>query len=161
MAGLARSRDLAASAGPNLAIERWSGSSAEMDVKVGGKFSLWEGAIHGINRKITISQIHQDWKEKTWENYSEVIINIIPRDKGEVTEIELIHKFSQFYHILQMPERSLYNSSLVRYLLPFFRAIQKHLLYLLYERCFYFVSSFRGSVHNSALVTCSLVYSGV
>jgi activator of HSP90 ATPase len=73
-------------------IERWSGSSAEMDVKEGGRFSLWEGAILGINRKITISQIHQDWKEKTWENYSRVTIKIMPGDKGEVTKLELIHE---------------------------------------------------------------------
>jgi activator of HSP90 ATPase len=73
-------------------IERWTGSSAEMDVKEGGRFSLWEGAIYGINRKINISQIHQDWKEKTWENYSRVTINIRPGENGEVTEVELIHE---------------------------------------------------------------------
>jgi len=75
-----------------LKIERWSGSSAEMDVKEGSTFSLWEGSIHGINRKISRSQIVQDWKEKTWKDYSRVTMNLTAGDKKEITELELIHE---------------------------------------------------------------------
>ncbi len=71
-------------------IEKWTGSPAKMDVKTDGYFSLWDGSIHGINREITKNQIIQDWKERNWENYSKVTMNI--ESKGEKTEIELIHE---------------------------------------------------------------------
>jgi activator of HSP90 ATPase len=73
-------------------IENWSGSPAIMEKREGGIFSLWEGSIHGINRKITEAQIVQDWKEKSWENFSRVTMNLIPAEDGKVTELELIHE---------------------------------------------------------------------
>lgn len=73
-------------------IEKWSGSPAEMDLKTESHFSLWGGSIHGINRKLTRTQIIQDWKENKWENFSQVTMNLKAEDHGTLTRLELIHE---------------------------------------------------------------------
>ena len=70
-------------------IEKWSGQPAEMDIKPGGKFSLWGGSIHGINKEISKNKITQDWQEKNWEKSSKVTFNI--REENDTTYLELIH----------------------------------------------------------------------
>ena len=77
-------------------IEQWSGSPAQMNVEQDGIFSLWEGQIHGINKKISKSQIVQDWKEEKWDHYSTVIFNLSGDER--TTKVELIHE--------EIPEKS-------------------------------------------------------
>ena len=72
-------------------IERWTGSVAFFDPTPGGKFSLWDDTINGKNIFIDEEQIVQDWKEETWEKYSQVTINLIAVDEN-VTDLELVHE---------------------------------------------------------------------
>jgi uncharacterized protein YndB with AHSA1/START domain len=71
-------------------IEQWSGESAEMDIRPGGEFSLWNGDIHGKNHLVTPSQIVQEWKEAAWDHFSKVTFNI--SEKNGVTTLEMIHE---------------------------------------------------------------------
>lgn len=71
-------------------IEKWTGSVAFMDARVGGKFSLWDDTINGRNIIIEPNRIVQDWKEETWEKYSRVTMNL--RETTTGTELELIHE---------------------------------------------------------------------
>ncbi len=71
-------------------ITTWSGSKALMECHNGGKFSLWEGAIYGVNRTISESQIVQDWKESSWEHYSTVTINL--KIANGDTILDLVHQ---------------------------------------------------------------------
>ncbi len=71
-------------------IKKWSGSEAEMDLKPGGEFSLWDGSIIGINRSISKTQLVQDWKEENWGRHSRVTFNI--SEKEGITLLELIHE---------------------------------------------------------------------
>lgn len=70
-------------------IEKWSGQPAEMDIKPGGKFSLWGRSIHGINKEVSKNKITQDWQEKNWKIPSKVTFNI--REENGTTYLELIH----------------------------------------------------------------------
>jgi uncharacterized protein YndB with AHSA1/START domain len=43
-------------------IDQWGAGSAEMDATEGGKFSLWDGEISGVNTKIVPSKLlEEDW----------------------------------------------------------------------------------------------------
>ena len=62
-----------------------------MDDKVGTKFTLWGGDIHGTNTKVVNNKLlEQDWYSGNWEKPSQVIFKLIP-NKG-ATKLELIHK---------------------------------------------------------------------
>jgi len=68
----------------------WSGDDVINENKEGGTFSLWGGSIHGVNTKLSPSQILQDWKEESWETYSKVAFNI--SSEGVATRLELVHE---------------------------------------------------------------------
>jgi len=71
-------------------ITEWSGADAIMDASQGGRFSLWGGTIIGVNTKITVEQILQDWKESKWDTHSKVTFNL--NATGKSTELELVHE---------------------------------------------------------------------
>ncbi len=73
-----------------LNILQWSGDEAVMNLNDGGRFSLWGGSIHGENLEVSGSKIVQKWKEKSWDNYSRVVFNLIERNSK--TTLELIHE---------------------------------------------------------------------
>ena len=54
-------------------IERWGGGPAKMDENVGTEFSLWDGEIWGVNKKVVKNKLLvQEWWSETdkWENPS-------------------------------------------------------------------------------------------
>lgn len=55
-------------------VSQWSGAPAKMCEEVGTVFSLWGGSIEGFNLKVTSNSLSQNWKEKSWKNYSNVSI---------------------------------------------------------------------------------------
>ena len=71
-------------------MEQWSGSSVVMELKEGGTFELWEGSIHGVNRKLTEDCIVQDWKEESWEQFSLVTFRLF--ETNNTTQLELVHE---------------------------------------------------------------------
>ena len=72
-----------------LYIKQWSGDEAVMDPRSGGLFSLWSGSIHGENSEVSADRIVQKWKEKDWDNYSEVVF--ILNEKNGVTHLRMVH----------------------------------------------------------------------
>ncbi len=72
-------------------IEKWGGGPAHMDSKVGTKFKLWGGDIHGTNLEVSENKkLVQDWFGGDWEKPSKVIFNL--KASGGKTEVELIHE---------------------------------------------------------------------
>lgn len=70
-------------------IEEWSGASAKMESNAGGEFSLWDGAIHGINEEVSKIRIVQLWKEANWDVYSHCVFTL--KEQGQSTELWLLH----------------------------------------------------------------------
>lgn len=72
-------------------IENWSGQAAEFQNKLGGKFELWDGSVHGINVEIVEpTRLVQDWKEVQWKEYSRVTFTITPGP--DETTLEVVHE---------------------------------------------------------------------
>ena len=71
-------------------MEQWSGSAVVMELKEGGTFELWDGTIHGFNRKLTESCIIQDWKEESWKEFSQVTFRLFETNRS--TQLELVHE---------------------------------------------------------------------
>ncbi|MEX0616326.1 MAG: SRPBCC domain-containing protein [Candidatus Woykebacteria bacterium] len=72
-------------------IEKWSGSSAKMDGKVGTKFELWGGDIWGINTEVVESKkLVQDWFGGDWREPSKVTFVLTSDPDG--TRVDLIHE---------------------------------------------------------------------
>jgi uncharacterized protein YndB with AHSA1/START domain len=71
-------------------IQLWSGEAAEMSTVAGSEFSLWEGAISGINLGfVEGKKITQQWYFGEQEEDSIVTIKL--HDHGKGTSIELQH----------------------------------------------------------------------
>lgn len=71
-------------------IEKWGGGPAKMNDKVGTKFSLWGGDIHGENLEVLENKkLVQDWFGGKWEKPSKVTF-ILKEVEGR-TELELQH----------------------------------------------------------------------
>ena len=71
-------------------MEQWSGSTVVMELKDGGTFELWDGTIHGFNRKLTENCIIQDWKEESWKEFSQVTFRLFETNRS--TQLELVHE---------------------------------------------------------------------
>ena len=72
-------------------IDKWGGGPANMNDKVGTKFTLWGGDIYGKNIKITPnSELVQEWFGGEWEKPSKVIFTL--KEKGDKTEINLLQE---------------------------------------------------------------------
>ena len=71
-------------------MEQWSGSIVVMELKEGGTFELWDGSIHGFNRKLTENCIIQDWKEESWKEFSQVTFRLFETNRS--TQLELVHE---------------------------------------------------------------------
>lgn len=69
-------------------IEQWSGSEAIMENFEGGSFSLWGGSILGINKEISENEIHQLWKESTWNDYSNVEFHLGEEEGQTILKLE-------------------------------------------------------------------------
>lgn len=72
-------------------MEQWGAGPAEFDDKVGGKFSLWGGDIHGTNTKVVpIKLLVQDWYEDSVSDLCyKVSFSLI--DNNGVTTVKLTH----------------------------------------------------------------------
>ncbi len=72
-------------------IKQWSGGPAQMANKVGTKFSLFGGGVHGTNLEVIPNQkLVQEWYAEEWEKPSKVSFILVPT--GESTIIELLHE---------------------------------------------------------------------
>ncbi len=72
-------------------IDKWGGGPAHMDDKVGTKFILWGGDIHGENIKVVKNkELVQDWFGGKWKNPSKTKFTLI--EKGGKTEVSLLHE---------------------------------------------------------------------
>lgn len=72
-------------------IENWGGGSAKMDDKVGAKFELWGGDIHGTNTKVIENKVlEQDWFGDNWPQKSKVIFTL--SEENGKTKVDLIHE---------------------------------------------------------------------
>lgn len=72
-------------------IDKWGGGPAQMDDKVGTKFTLWGGDIHGKNIKVVKNkELVQDWFGGDWEKPSKVTFTLV--EKGNKTEVNLLHE---------------------------------------------------------------------
>lgn len=72
-------------------IRLWTGDIVEIDPKVGGEFSLWDGAITGRFLAMDPSkQLVQEWYFGEQEEQSVVTIKLHEHKKG--TSLELVHE---------------------------------------------------------------------
>jgi len=72
-------------------IDGWGAGPAEMNDRVGTKFKLWDGDIHGENTEvITKRKLVQDWYGGDWAEASRVTINL-KSDDGKTT-VDLTHE---------------------------------------------------------------------
>ena len=72
-------------------IEKWSGGSAKMETKKGGRFSLWGGDIFGKNTEIVKNEkLVQEWSYKGWDKPSKVTFTL--KSSGKGTTIELLQE---------------------------------------------------------------------
>lgn len=71
-------------------VSQWSGALAIMSEEEGGEFSLWGGSIVGVNKKVSLSQLSQEWKEKEWSSYSKV--NFSWYEESSMLFVKLTHE---------------------------------------------------------------------
>ena len=72
-------------------VNAWGGGPAKMDAKVGSKFSLWGGDIHGKNIEVVKNKkLVQDWYGGEWDEPSKLIFNLTAQD-GK-TQLELVQE---------------------------------------------------------------------
>lgn len=70
-------------------VSQWSGVPAVMSNESGAVFSLWGGSIVGVNLKVTQNSLVQEWKEKSWKQYSRV--SFVWKAFPEGMELLLVH----------------------------------------------------------------------
>ncbi|MBI2031865.1 MAG: SRPBCC domain-containing protein [Candidatus Levybacteria bacterium] len=72
-------------------IDKWGAGPAKMDDKVGTKFSLWGGEVHGTNTKVEKNKLlQQDWFGGDWKEPS--IVRFVLSEKEGKTKVELVHE---------------------------------------------------------------------
>ncbi len=70
-------------------IAVWSGASAQMNVQVGGRFSLWGGDVHGQNLEVVPKKkLVQAWFGGDWDTPSKVTFRLAPEKGG--TRLRLV-----------------------------------------------------------------------
>jgi len=68
-------------------IDKWGGGPAKMDAKVGTKFSLWGGEIHGKNTEVVAhKKLVQEWFGGNWDEPSIATFSL--SEKNGVTTID-------------------------------------------------------------------------
>jgi uncharacterized protein YndB with AHSA1/START domain len=71
--------------------ERWGAGPAKFDLREGGKFSYWDGDIHGVNTKIVPNELlEQDWFGEDRPELSYKVTFRLSSD-GELTKVQLVH----------------------------------------------------------------------
>ncbi len=71
-------------------IDAWGGGPAKMDARVGAKFALWGGDIHGTNtRAVREKMLVQDWYGGDWPEPSRVKFTLQSEEHG--TKVILVH----------------------------------------------------------------------
>jgi len=71
-------------------ISKWGGGPAKMDDKLGTKFKLWGGDIHGKNIKVEENkELRQEWYNGSWNKPSAVTFSL--KETNEGTELHLLH----------------------------------------------------------------------
>lgn len=69
-------------------IVKWGGGPAQMDDRVGTKFTLWGGDIYGKNIKVVENEeLVQEWFGGSWDKPS--IVTFTLKKKGNETEVNL------------------------------------------------------------------------
>lgn len=72
-------------------IEAWGAGPAKMDDKVGTKFELWGGDIHGTNIEIVKNEkLVQDWYGGDWPKASRATFTLAADKDG--TRVDLLHE---------------------------------------------------------------------
>ncbi len=72
-------------------IEKWGGGPVKMDAKVGTKFSLWGGEIHGKNIEVApLKKLRQEWYGGKWSEPSYATFTL-SQEKGKTT-VELLQQ---------------------------------------------------------------------
>lgn len=72
-------------------IEKWGAGPAQMDDKVGTRFKLWGGDIHGRNTEVVKNKkLVQDWYGGNWQKPSKLTFELTNLD-GK-TQVELVHE---------------------------------------------------------------------
>lgn len=72
-------------------IDKWGGGPATMNDKVGTKFKLWGGDIHGQNLKVVKNKLLvQDWFSGEWKKPSKVTFTL--EEKDGATKVSLLHE---------------------------------------------------------------------
>ena len=77
-------------------IDAWGGGPAKMDEKVGSKFELWEGDIHGTNKEVAqlptgSKKLVQDWYSGNWPKPSQVTFTLTGIGNNK-TRVDLLHE---------------------------------------------------------------------
>ena len=72
-----------------LIIDEWGGGPSQMDDKVGTKFQLWGGDIHGKNLEvIKEKKLVQEWFGGDWPKPSVVTFILKVQDNKTILELE-------------------------------------------------------------------------
>ena len=71
--------------------EQWGAAPAKVDAREGGKFSYWDGDIHGVYTKLIPQQlIEQDWyghDNSTWK----YTVSFTLEGDGKTTTVHMIY----------------------------------------------------------------------
>jgi activator of HSP90 ATPase len=71
-------------------IDAWGGGPARMDARVGTRFALWGGDIHGTNTRVVKQEmLVQDWYGGDWPEPSRVKFTLQAEEHG--TKVILVH----------------------------------------------------------------------
>jgi len=70
-------------------VSQWSGAPAVMSEELDFAFSLWGGSIIGLNNVVSPNKLVQQWKEKSWEEFSNVKFEW--KEKSNRVELILTH----------------------------------------------------------------------
>jgi len=95
-------------------IRLWTGDIVEIDPRVGGEFSLWDGAITGCFIELDpFSKIVQEWYFGDQEEKSIVTIKLHEHKKGTSFEVNHINIPDEAYEEIVEGWEDVYIASLI------------------------------------------------
>ncbi len=74
-------------------IDEWGGGPARVHAKAHGKYSLWDGEMHGTIREIEFpTRLVFTWREAAWpDSTPDSLVSCFLRESERGTEVSIVH----------------------------------------------------------------------
>lgn len=97
---------------------KFTGASAKIENKVGGKFEVWDGYASGSNKELVLGKkIVQSWRAADWDeaDESEITIELIPQNGQTKLIFTQKNVPDQFFQDVEQGWQDYYWQPLIKY----------------------------------------------